>query len=271
VPSVDFVKLGGSLITDKTQPFTAREEVIGRLAREIAESWDVHEGRIVIGHGSGSFGHVAAERSGLLDDDSDVSLAEGVSRTQRAAQSLHRRVSDALRDVGVPVFSFAPSSAFVASAGEPVQVQVEPVRRALELGAVPVTYGDVVMDRERGATICSTDTVFRALINTLSAQGVPTRRVLWFGDTEGVYDAAGDTIEELPLDRIDSLLEEVGVPSGTDVTGGMRHRLRVARALAHRGIPSLLASGLHAGRLRKALRGQTVPGTTVWAAETSGD
>lgn len=269
--SVEFVKLGGSLITDKTQPFTVREEVIARLSREIAESWDAHEGRIVIGHGSGSFGHVAAERSGLLDDDSETSMAEGVSRTQRAAHALHRRVIDALRDAGVPVFSFAPSSAFVASAGEPAQVQVEPVRRALELGAVPVTFGDVVMDRERGATICSTDTVFRALINKLSAQGVQTRRVLWFGDTEGVYDADGETIQALPLDRIDSLLKDVEAPSGTDVTGGMGHRLRVARALAHRGTPSLIASGLHAGRLREALRGQTVPGTTVRAAETSGD
>jgi isopentenyl phosphate kinase len=269
VPSVEFVKLGGSLITDKTQPFTAREEVIGRLSREIAESWDTHEGRIVIGHGSGSFGHVAAERSGLLDDDSDVSLAEGVSRTQRAAQALHRRVTDALRDAGVPVFSFAPSSAFVASAGEPVEVCVEPVARALELGVVPVTYGDVVMDRERGATICSTETVLRALIDGL-AGNIKTRRVLWFGDTEGVYDAGGQTIEKLPPDRIDALLEDVGAPSGTDVTGGMRHRLHVARELAHRGIPSLIASGLRAGHLRRALRGQTVPGTTVRAGEAPG-
>ena len=266
--SVDVIKLGGSLITDKTQPFTVREEVIGRLAREIAEGWDAHGGRVVLGHGSGSFGHVAAERSGLLDNHSDTPRARGMSQTQQAAFALHRRVTDALRDAGIPVFSFSPSSAFVASAGEPAQVQVEPVRRALELGAVPVAYGDVVMDRERGATICSTETVLRALIDGL-AGNIKTRRVLWFGDTEGVYDAGGQTIEELPPDEIDSLLEDVGAPSGTDVTGGMRHRLHVARELAHRGIPSLITSGLQAGHLRRALRGQTVSGTTVRAGETS--
>lgn len=261
--SVVFVKLGGSLITDKTQPFTARDEVIARLAREIAGSWGAHEGRIVVGHGSGSFGHVAAERSGLLDDDSGASVAEGISQTQQAAFALHRRVTDALRDAGVPVFSVVPSSAFVAAGGEPVDVQVEPVRRALHLGNVPVTFGDVVTDREQGATICSTETVFRALIDGLAAQGVTTRRVLWLGDTDGVYDAEGKTIDVLSPDHATQLLDEVDAPSGTDVTGGMRHRLLTARTLARRGIPSLITSGLEAGRLRRALRGTNVVGTKV--------
>jgi isopentenyl phosphate kinase len=262
VTSIVFVKLGGSLITDKTQPFTARVEVIERLAREVADSWDAHEGQLVLGHGSGSFGHVAAEQSGLLDRPSGAT-GEAVSRTQRAASALHRRVTDALRDEGLPVYSVAPSSAFVASGGEPVEVQSEPGRRALDLGAVPVTYGDVVMDREQGATICSTESVFRALIDGLEDQGVTTRRVLWFGDTEGVYDEEGETIDVLSPDRASQLLDQVGTASGTDVTGGMRHRLRTARTLALRGVPSLITSGLEADRLWRVLRGDTVPGTEV--------
>ena len=262
VTSVVFVKLGGSLITDKTQPFTARAEVIARLAREVANSWDAHGGQLVLGHGSGSFGHVAAERSGLLDRSSGA-VGEAMSRTQRAARALHRRVTDALRDAEVPVYSMSPSSAFVASGGEPVDVQAEPVRRALDLGAVPVTYGDVVMDREHGATVCSTESVFRALIDELQHHDVTTRRVLWFGDTEGVYDEAGETIDVLSPDRASRLLDQVGAASGTDVTGGMRHRVRTARALALQGIPSLIASGREPGRLQRALRRAPVPGTHV--------
>lgn len=260
--SIVFVKLGGSLITDKTEPFTARPEVIARLAHEVADTWEAHGGRLVLGHGSGSFGHVAAERSGLLDPSSE-DTAEAGSRTQRAAAALHRRVTDALRDAGVPVYSVAPSSAFVASAGTPVNVQAEPVQRALALGAVPVTHGDVVMDREQGAAICSTESVFRALIEGLAEHGTSTRRVLWFGDTEGVYDAEGETIDLLSPDRMSQLLDDVGTPSGTDVTGGMRHRLRTARTLARQGVPSLITSGLAADRLRHALRGASVPGTQV--------
>lgn len=260
---VVFVKLGGSLITDKTRPFTVRGEAIERLAREVADSRDAHGGRLVVGHGSGSFGHVAADRTGLLDCSSNGDRAEALSRTQQAAAALHRHVTEALRGAGVPVFSFAPSSAFVASEGMPVDVHGAPVRHALEEGTVPVTYGDVVLDRERGATICSTETVFRVLIRELEDQGVSTSRVLWMGDTDGVYDADGATIETLSPDAAAQLLETLDTPTSTDVTGGIRLRVRTAGALARRGIPSLITNGLEAGRLRRALCGTSVPGTEV--------
>ena len=53
---VVLVKLGGSLITRKDRPDTARREVIARLAAEIAEAWPRVAGSLVLGHGSGSFG-----------------------------------------------------------------------------------------------------------------------------------------------------------------------------------------------------------------------
>jgi len=260
---VVFVKLGGSLITKKDQPFTARPEVLARLAREIADAWDAQEDRLVLGHGSGSFGHVAAERTGLLDADADDGKAAALSRTQRAVAALHRRVVAALREAGVPVFSFAPSSAFVTSGGAPGDVRVEPLRRALELRAVPVTFGDVFLDREYGTTICSTETVFRAFVGALAAQGVATERVLWFGDTDGVYDSSGNTIETLTPDRITRLSKDIEAPLGSDVTGGMKHRLQAVQALARRGIPSLITSGFEAGRLRRALRGEAGGGTRM--------
>ena len=56
-----FLKLGGSLITDKMKPYTPLLEVIDDLARQIAASLQTDRNlRIVIGHGAGSFGHVAA-------------------------------------------------------------------------------------------------------------------------------------------------------------------------------------------------------------------
>jgi isopentenyl phosphate kinase len=260
------VKLGGSLITDKTTPFAARDDVIQRLAQEVASGWASSDGGLLLGHGSGSFGHVAAERTGLLDETPSVPPAEALSRVQQAAAALHRHVTEALRSAGVPVFSVAPSSAMVASDGTPVAVQGEPVRRALSADAVPVTYGDVVLDRTRGATICSTETVLRAFIDALRDDGVSVRRVLWMGDTDGVYDAEGQTIDRLPPEDVQDTLEAVDVPRGTDVTGGMRHRLDAACALAERGIPSVIANGTAPGALERALAGASIPGTRVPAA-----
>ena len=57
-----FVKLGGSLITDKRVENSFRAEAAARVAAEIqsalAQNPDL---RLLIGHGSGSFGHVAAQ------------------------------------------------------------------------------------------------------------------------------------------------------------------------------------------------------------------
>jgi len=52
------IKLGGSLLTDKSKPYTARKSVIASAARELKEC--IEEGLIeslIIVHGVGSFGH----------------------------------------------------------------------------------------------------------------------------------------------------------------------------------------------------------------------
>ena len=60
-----FIKLGGSLITDKTRPYTPRLDVLQLLAYEILDAQRATPGLpIVLGHGSGSFGHTAAKKHG---------------------------------------------------------------------------------------------------------------------------------------------------------------------------------------------------------------
>ncbi|MFN3331018.1 MAG: uridylate kinase, partial [Caldilinea sp.] len=63
-----FLKLGGSLITDKRKAETPRLDVIARLAQEIAAAQqDDPALRLVIGHGSGSFGHIYGRKYGTRD------------------------------------------------------------------------------------------------------------------------------------------------------------------------------------------------------------
>ena len=58
-----FLKLGGSLITDKTRPRTVRPKMLAGLCAEIA-TVRAHDPNLLLllGHGSGSFGHVAAKK-----------------------------------------------------------------------------------------------------------------------------------------------------------------------------------------------------------------
>src|SRR3989344_1093977 len=97
-----FLKLGGSLITDKTKPMTANLEVIRTLARQIAAA--IHEDsnlQLVIGNGAGSFAHYAVithhMQNGLSTPDKNI----GYARVQQAAAQLNRIVVDALLEAGL--------------------------------------------------------------------------------------------------------------------------------------------------------------------------
>lgn len=260
------VKLGGSLITDKTRPESPRTEVIERLAGEIARASGTRPGGLILGHGSGSFGHVMARRHGLAQGIHSADQLPGVSLTQERAAALHRIVTAALAAAGALPFSIAPSSCVVSAAGRPVTLADEPLRLALGRGLLPVVYGDVVTDREWGVSICSTERLFDLLARRLPLlpdNGLPIRRVLWLGETDGVWDDAGRTIPRISADTFTEAAKAIGAPAGVDVTGGMLHRVETALGLARLGIPSLILNGLVPGALESALRGEEVAGTEV--------
>ncbi|MEJ2319158.1 MAG: isopentenyl phosphate kinase [Gemmatimonadales bacterium] len=274
---VVLVKLGGSLITLKDRPDTPRPGVIDRLAREIAEAWPNLEGGLILGHGSGSFGHAAAHDVGLLGDGASgrarLSSSEGLARmargapdVQRKAAELHALVMAALREVDLPAFSIAPSSGATASEARILSFQAQPFALALSGSLLPVTYGDVVMDRERGASILSTETVLAGLADSLPDHGWAVERAIWLGETDGIYDAEGVTVSRVSASLGERLRHSVGGSGATDVTGGMAHRLDTALALAAQGVRSWIGDGTREGVLARALIGEEVGGTVVPAA-----
>lgn len=265
---VMLVKLGGSLITDKERPDTDRPQVIRRLAAELAEGLPAARERgvdVVLGHGSGSFGHAAAATSGIADGEGLFSAERrlGVARTQAAAAELHGRVRAALLDAGLAPYTVAPSSSITLAAGEPAAFSGDLLEWALHHALLPVLYGDVVPDRHRDVAICSTETAFLAATRGLAHAGRTVREALWLGATAGVYDEAGDTVPELT-----ALGPLAGGPAaGIDVTGGMEHRVRTCLRLGDEGVASVIADGTVPGLLRRALAGEEVPGTRVPAAD----
>ena len=106
-----FCKLGGSVITDKQRASTPRLETIGRLAAEIAVALDSRpELCILLGHGSGSFGHVLAKKYHVQQGIADGQSWWGYAETAAAAGQLNRIVTDTLIQAGVPVVSIQPSA-----------------------------------------------------------------------------------------------------------------------------------------------------------------
>lgn len=267
--SLVIVKLGGSLITHKRRPRTARPAVIQRLAAELAKGGGPRRPHVLVGHGSGSFGHDVAARFELASGVREPRQLEGVSLTQAVARALTVRITDALHGAGLRPFTLSPSSFCTARAGKLGRVQTGPLEHALDAGLLPVVHGDIVLDAVQGAAICSTEAILTALAERLQRQGRRIVRALWLGDTDGVYDDRGRTVPELDHARWQKIASHVGGARGTDVTGGMRLRVSTALRLARMGIPSWIGDGRVAGQLQRALGGRPRTGTWVPAERTS--
>jgi isopentenyl phosphate kinase len=175
-----FVKLGGSLITDKDVEATARPEVIHRLALEIRRALEQRpDTRLVLGHGSGSFGHRVAERYHVQQGCSDW---RGYALTGAAATRLNRIVTDVCLDEELPVVSLQPSASARCRQGEVVEMSLYPVQEVLNHGLIPLVYGDVALDEMWRTTIASTEAIFVYLARHLRPQ-----RILLLGEVEGVF------------------------------------------------------------------------------------
>jgi isopentenyl phosphate kinase len=254
-----FVKLGGSLLTDKRGKEMPRQEVIQRLAQEIQRARLARPDlRIVLGHGSGSFGHVYASTHGTRSGVSTAEQWMGFAQTADAAARLNRIVVAELLAAGVPAWSIQPSVALRCADGRVAGGPESTVLAALARGLLPVIFGDVALDSVRGGTIASTEEIFQQLDHAL----LPAKIIL-AGEVGGIYSAdpqRDPSASLIPLVTPSSYAEiraGLGGSYGVDVTGGMAAKVEQALGwIAKRpDLNVFICSGLEPENLYHALIG----------------
>ncbi|MCG3206842.1 MAG: Glutamate 5-kinase [Anaerolineae bacterium] len=257
------LKLGGSVITDKTKPFTARMDVIDRLAVEIKHALDERAGelKLIIGHGSGSFGHAVASQyqthKGAVSAESWLGFAEVAA----AAAELNNLVLKSLRAAGVPAIKFQPSASTRTRGEQLMYFETFPIKEVLSRGLVPVIYGDVSVDASQGMSIVSTEKLFDSLARELT----PNRIVL-VGQVDGVYtadplsDPGAELIEDIDRTNWDEVETMLGGSHATDVTGGMFSKVRemYRLTLAMPPMQAMIMSAETPGHLEDVLKGKMV-------------
>jgi isopentenyl phosphate kinase len=280
MPELVFLKLGGSLITDKTQAYTARLEKLTDLARQIARALQTQpELRLVLGHGSGSFGHTAAKKYGTRDGIS-ASLRHPPSSTKMGdeqegggywqgfaevwyqASTLNRYVIQALHETGIPAITFSPAASVWSENGLVAEWNLSQIEAALENGIIPVVHGDVIFDHTKGGTILSTEDLFEHLARKLRPE-----RILLAGLEEAVwadFPARKHRVEVLTRESFHGISSGVGKATGADVTGGMQSKVQQMLDLVEQvpGLQALIFSGEESGNLERALKGESI-GTLV--------
>lgn len=261
-----FLKLGGSLITDKRQPEAPRQAIISQAAAEIAAALQRDPAlRLVVGHGSGSFGHLYGQRFGTRAGVRTAEAWYGFALTADAAARLNRIVVAALLEAGVPAWSLQPSVALRCADGQVTDGPAATVAGALDWGLTPVVYGDVALDSVRGGTIASTEEIFEHLAGCLHPQ-----RLVLAGEVDGIFTAdpiAHPDATRIPVitpDSFAAIAGGLGGSHGVDVTGGMRAKVEQSLQMigSNPNLTIVVCSGLEPGALLAALCGEPV-GTTL--------
>jgi isopentenyl phosphate kinase len=275
-----FLKLGGSLITDKDKPYTPRLDKLKDLALEIKTVLDSRpELTLILGHGSGSFGHTAAKKYGTRDgaptllrlppnsanlggesrrDEGGKEYWKGFAEVRFQAAELTRHVIQTLLEAGVPAIPFSPSASMISNNRKVTTHNILTIRKALEAHLLPVVHGDVAFDEALGGTILSTEDVFAFL-----AEHLPPTRILLAGIEAGVwadFPARTKLVKEIQLSDYEQMKADIGGSASTDVTGGMKAKVEEMFGLIqkNKGLTVQIFSAEEGGFMTRALNGENV-------------
>ena len=256
------VKIGGSLITDKTKAFSLKKEVLDCICREIKKAGETDK-QLIIGHGAGSFAHFPAAKyqthKGIINQES----YQGIAIVADVACQLNRIVVKKLIDNGVNAVSLSPLAIMTAKNHQLKTICSESLEEALRLNLLPVVYGDVVLDTQVGCTVFSAEKVLGYIGLELKRKGYKIEKIIHCGQTNGVYDVHGKTIPLISNKNFSQFEQTIGGSGGVDVTGGMIHKVKETLNLAKEGIPGLIIDGIEKCSLSKAISGEKVEGTEV--------
>lgn len=252
------VKLGGSVITDKSRLRTFRASACSRLARELRPAGS----GLLLVHGAGSYGHIEAKKHSLHKGyKSKVQLAH-VASVQRDVRELNLKVLESMIDSGIRAVSLPPAAAATFSRGAISSFESSSFRSMLDLGLTPVTFGDVVPDESMGFSICSGDLMMEALAHEFEPD-----LVVFCADVDGVFDSDPKRDKHaklLPVLDSSSLKGLKRTASAhADVTGSIYGKLERMLAIARHCEKCMIVNGNVPGRLEKALSGRQVVSTVV--------
>ncbi len=256
-----FIKLGGSLITDKNKENHANKELIKELLKALFQYWEANPNlKVLLGHGSGSFGHAAAAKYHTREGVHNRTEWLGYQKVWQAAHALHNIVLECGLEMNLPLLSFPPSAMISSRGGQVSMWNLEPIAVALENRLIPVVYGDVVVDEDLGGTILSTEDLFVEM-----AANFQPDDVLLVGKEAGVFEDFPTCKTLIPhLDGHSPIMSAILGSESTDVTGGMREKVLLMQKLC--ALSPLtkvhIFSGLEPENLSKVLKGDEL-GTLI--------
>jgi len=256
------IKLGGSVITDKSKKYTYKKEIVDRLSSELKK---VNKDLLLI-HGAGSFGHILAKEYKLNQGFTDKKQLKGFSLTHAMVQKLNTMVLDSLHENDIDAVSIPPHVVLKLDDHKLLKIDYNIFKDCLDGGFTPVSFGDVALDEKLGFSICSGD-----LLVQLFAEHFKPEKVIFVIDEDGIYDSNpkinknAELIDSASIDDLEKLTTSADLHA--DVTGGMGGKIETIKNISKHNVDTILVNGNKPDRLYKVLVGEKAICTIIYGGK----
>jgi isopentenyl phosphate kinase len=227
VEDLIIIKLGGSLLTEKSIPYKLKENILSSITIEIRECLDLGLIKnLVLIHGVGSFGHPPVLEYNLHKGFRQKEQLIAMSKTQQIVNKFRTKIATAFLEVGIPVNLMHASSMVVGTKMRITNHDFGPLTGYLSLGMVPLIGGDMMYDKAMGFSVCGGDQIAVTLARELQA-----KKLVFATDVQGVYDKdpksgeAAELLTEININEVEKLLNNMDEKTKKDASGKMQGKL----------------------------------------------
>lgn len=239
------IKLGGSIITNKTKPLSPRKKTIENVAKSLKKI----DEPIIIVHGGGSFGHYWSVKYDMHTKPRKYDT-RGVSIVKNSMIELNKIILEIFVNNRLNPYCLPPTD-FMAG-DKPISKKVKEIEKIAKSGLIPVTFGDALWYGQNKTYILSGDKIMTHLSRILKP-----RLSIFALNEDGLYSdlKTKNLIYELKGQR-PSISE-----NRMDVTGGMTRKVEEATRIAKMGVKVFFVNGNKPERIVKAVKNRKFEGT----------
>lgn len=235
------LKIGGCLFSDKKLHRHVDKGAIRKFARLVAELAQSAPGQVALIVGGGSFGHGAVRHVNPSDRLGVLQLTE--------ANFAQKWIwTEALRAEGAFPLPLQLTAMCMID-GDRLVPEGNVLRRALDLGILPVLSGDCLVASDGSLRVFGSDRVPEILLQILAR---PVR-VAALTDTSGIMSHSGSphVLRDVDADSPQEAYNSLWNAADHDTTGGMRGKLQAMVEIARQGAECFVMKGdAEAGSLK---------------------
>ena len=239
------IKLGGSIITNKEKPLSARRKTIDNLAKSLRKI----DEPIIIVHGGGSYGHYWSVKYDMHTKERKYDL-RGVAIVKNSMIELNKIILDLMLKNKLKPYSLPPTD--FMSGNKPIPNKVKEIEKIAKSGLIPVTYGDALWFGQNKTFILSGDKIMTHLAKILRP-----RLCVFALNEDGLYSDLKSKKLILELKGQRPLISQ----NKMDVTGGMTRKVEEASKISKMGMNVFFVNGNKPERIVKAIKNRKFEGT----------